>query len=509
MIGLARNATQLTAEMTEAWLYGRFTRALAEFAFERYLSFGKAYFDRNATGRLNALIDYNHDVLNLWQAVLRTCSTVLVASAYLAVMLIISWQLTLVAFVLFLAMHLLGSWFSRRNIHMANEINHINLDAGTHKWEMMAALPLFRAFAMEKEAIANYRTIADRFRMAGFRMWRLRSITARLISTGTLMVLLAMLAVAFALERANPSHMAAMLVFFFVARLAMPEFTQFQSIEAEFREKLPKAREFAALFDDRNKFIVPSGHREFTTLRDAIELHNLTFRYPEGPAVLFDINLRLEKGKTLAIVGTSGAGKSTLTHLLMRFYDVTPGMIFIDGIDIREYSTESLRRHISIVSQEVLLLNHSLRDNLCFGVDRLVSDDEIRGVLRDTQLDDLLDNLPNGLDTTLGDFGSRLSGGQRQRVAIGRALLKRAPLLILDEATSSLDSLTEARVQQAVEKALEGTTLLVIAHRLATICKADVIAVFYGGRIVEIGTLAELLDQKNLFHRMWEQQTFS
>ncbi len=509
LTGLVRNASQFGLDMTEGWLYGRFSQALSTFAYERYLSFGKGYFDRHAIGRMNSLIDYHHDVLNLYQGVLRAMSTTLLVCAYVAVMLFISWRLTLVALVLFPLVHAASSWFLRRSTETAGEINKANLDAGHLKWQMMAALPLFRAFASEARALADYRRVTERLRMASFRLWKSRSVTARLLSSGTLVALLAMLSLAFAVGPTSPSQMAAMLVFFFVVRLAMPELARFQSIEAEVLEKLPKAREFAVLFDDRDKFIVPSGHRPYTGLHDAIEFRALTFRYPNGSAVLSDIDLRIERGSTVAIVGPSGAGKSTLTHLLMRFYDVAPGSILIDGIDIRDYAIDSLRRGIAIVNQDVVLLNQSLRHNLVLGLTRDAPDDEIRAVLRRAQLDDVLESLPDGLDTLLGDSGSRLSAGQQQRVAIARAMLKRASLLILDEATSALDSITETRVQQTIERALDGTTSLVIAHRLSTIRNADQIAVLDGGRLVESGTLAELLERKGLFHQLWEHQTFS
>jgi len=509
LTGLLRNASQFGLDMTEGWLYGRFSQALSIFAYERYLSFGKSYFDRNVTGRLNALIDYHHDVLNLYQSVLRALSTTLVVCAYVAVMLFISWRLTLVALILFPLVHAASRWFLRRSTETAGEINAANLEAGHHKWQMMSALPLYRAFAFEKGALADYRGVTERLRQASLRLWKLRSVTARLLSSGTLVALLAMLTMAFAVGRTSPSQMAGMLVFFFVVRLAMPELARFQAIEADVLEKLPKAREFALLFDDRDKFIVPSGRRPFAGVHTAIEFRGLTFRYPDGPDVLSDINLTLERGSTVAIVGPSGAGKSSLTHVLLRFYDVAPGSILIDGIDIRDYSIESLRRGIAIVSQNVMLLNQSLRHNLVIGLTRDVHDDEIRAVLRTAQLDDVLESLPHGLDTPLGEAGSRLSAGQQQRVAIARAMLKHASLLILDEATSALDSMTEAAVQQTIERALDGTTSLVIAHRLSTIRNADRIAVLDGGRIVEAGTLAELLERKGLFHQLWQRQTFS
>ena len=206
-------------------------------------------------------------------------------------------------------------------------------------------------------------------------------------------------------------------------------------------------------------------------------------------------------------MGSSGAGKTTFVDLLARFYDCEPGTILLDGTDIREYSLPSLHARMAIVSQDVWLLNRSLRDNLTFGLERTLPDKELVRALSDVALDEFLADLPGGLDTEMGDRGARLSGGQRQRIALARALLRDPDIVILDEATSALDSVIEQAVADAIKRRLTGHTLIVIAHRLSTIRDADLILVFEDGRIVERGTWGELIERGGAFYELYRAQS--
>ena len=242
---------------------------------------------------------------------------------------------------------------------------------------------------------------------------------------------------------------------------------------------------------------VPTGSHD-------VEFENVHFSYGEKD-VLKGIDLRIDKGQVLALVGMSGGGKSTIANLIPRFFDVTGGSIRIDGIDVRDMAVADLRRQIAIVTQEPILFNETVRDNIAYGRPD-ATEDQIVAAAKAAFAHDFVLRFPNGYDTMIGELGGRLSGGEKQRLCIARALIKDAPILILDEATSALDSEAEAVVQKALENLMHGRTTVVIAHRLSTIAGADRIAVVVGGSIVEEGTHGSLLDRKGEYDKLYRMQ---
>lgn len=241
------------------------------------------------------------------------------------------------------------------------------------------------------------------------------------------------------------------------------------------------------------------------TFDQGISYEDVSFRYQE-PWILRHLNLTIPKGQMIALVGASGAGKSTLVDLLPRFYDVTSGRITIDGTDIRQVKASDLRDLIGYVNQTPILFNDTIRNNITFGMERAVSDEEVRTAAEAANATEFIDQLPEGLEYNIGDGGSKLSGGQRQRLSIARALLKDSPILILDEATSALDNVSEQLVQEAIQRLVSDRTTIVIAHRLSTIMHADLICVMQEGQIVEQGTHAELLERGGLYAQLYQIQ---
>lgn len=236
----------------------------------------------------------------------------------------------------------------------------------------------------------------------------------------------------------------------------------------------------------------------------AIEIRNVTFRYEDVP-VLNRINLTVRAGEAVAFVGMSGGGKTTLVNLIPRFYDVSEGQILIDGLDVRDVTIESLRAQIGMVTQQTILFNDTVRNNIVYGDSGKTEADVIRAA-KAANAHNFIMNLPQGYDTVIGEQGTKLSGGERQRISIARALLKDAPILILDEATSSLDTEAEIEVQEALENLMRGRTTLVIAHRLSTIRNADRIVVLVNGEIAEEGTHETLLDKRGEYYRLYQMQ---
>ena len=246
------------------------------------------------------------------------------------------------------------------------------------------------------------------------------------------------------------------------------------------------------------------GAKPLHSITQGIEFQDVSFRYEEE-WVLKNINLQIKVGEVVAFVGASGGGKTTLLNLLPRFYDVSSGRILIDGVDIRDYTIESLRSMIGIVTQQTILFNDTVKNNIAYGKMGEPMEEIIKAA-QAANAHGFIQNLPQGYDTIIGEQGIKLSGGERQRISIARALLKNAPILILDEATSSLDSESEVEVQKALEYLMQGRTTLVIAHRLSTVRRADRIVVISNGTIKEIGTHEELLEKNGEYKRLYLMQ---
>jgi subfamily B ATP-binding cassette protein MsbA len=281
-------------------------------------------------------------------------------------------------------------------------------------------------------------------------------------------------------------------------------FKKLASTNSTIQQGIAAAERVFEIFDTRSDVREAPDARPAQPFCREIAFHDVTFGYGHKP-VLRNINLKIGAGEMVALVGVSGVGKSTLADLIPRFYDPTSGKITLDGMDIRDLNLESLRSQIGLVTQHTFLFNDTIKNNIAYG-DRSKDMEHIIAAAKAAYAHDFIMATPQGYDTSVGELGGRLSGGERQRLAIARALLKDPPILILDEATSSLDSESEKLVQQALERLMVGRTALVIAHRLSTIHKADRIVVLVDGNIAEEGTHSELLELKTEYHKLYTLQ---
>ena len=271
-------------------------------------------------------------------------------------------------------------------------------------------------------------------------------------------------------------------------------------------EMIPRVEKLSELYEKEST--LRPGPLEPDQIQGKIELVDVSFTYPSRPGqqVLRNINITLQPGKVTAVVGDSGAGKSTLTNLLLRLYDPTSGNIYVDGFNLKELDLRAYHRHIAVVNQNPLLFNSSISDNIAYGAIQEVSEQEVRAAARLANADDFIMSFRGDYDNLAGTMGTKLSGGQKQRLAIARAAIRDPSILILDEATSSLDAENEAAVTEALDRVMRGKTILIIAHRLSTVKEADEILVMMEGEVVERGTHSSLLQLDGVYKKLVQKQ---
>src|SRR5258706_14211917 len=367
---------------------------------------------------------------------------------------------------------------------------------------------IVKAFGMESWEVGRYRKAAQRFFRAN-----LRSVAAAAVSS-PLMDIIGAVAVALLLllgrDQINkglftPGTFLAFIIAVFKLYDPVRKFALFNN---SFQQALGASTEIFRFMDIEDEVREKAGAKRLPKFTRAIRFEEVSFAYESGEGsrdVLHGINLEVEAGEVLAVVGSRGAGKRRLGHLIPRFFDVRTGGILIDGHDVRDVTLASLRSQIGIVTQETVLFNDTVRNNIAYGQPH-VSQKHVDKAARAALAHDSIPGLPEGYQTVIGERGVRLSGGERQRIAIARAILKNAPILILDEATSALDSESEALVQSALQNLISGRTVLVIAHRLSTVRRADRIAVLENGTISDIGAHEELMQKLGTYRRLYELQ---
>ena len=480
---------------------------LREELFAQVLKLPSRYFDNESQGHIVSRITFTVTQLrdtgtDALRSLIQDGVKVI---AYLGLMIFQSWQLTLLfigtAPVLALVVVFASSRFrkiSRRIQHSMGDVTHVASEAVNG----YRVVKVFGGKSHEEQRFLGANKVN---RQQNLKMAVTRVLSSQINETIIATALCGLIIMLYRPEIGGGLTSGEAVTFLVLAGMLGKPIRKLSEVNAKLQRGFAAAEDIFAQLD--SPIEADSGTHSVEKATGALKFDNVDFAYNEqGPNVLSKISLNIQPGQSVALVGRSGSGKSTLASLLPRFYEIGGGAITLDGIDLRDYEMNSLRRQISVVNQQVTLFNDTLRNNIAYGDAKDASDEDIKVALDRSYASEFVDKLPDGIDTVVGDDGVLLSGGQRQRIAIARALLKDSPILIMDEATSALDNESEKYIQAALEEVMTGRTTLVIAHRLSTVESADVIVVLDQGQVVEQGDHKSLLNQGGHYAELYAAQ---
>ena len=472
---------------------------------EKLVKLPASFFDRHTSGRLVSKVTY--DVQQIAGAASEAITVVfregLTVIFYLGQMFFIDWQLTLTFLIIAPVVGWIVSLASRRFRRYSTQMQDSMGEVTQITNETIKGHRVIRTFNAADYVNTRLFSASDRNRRQNMKLELTRNVSTPLIQMIVAMALALLVWLAMSPEFFAGRTPGEFVIFLSAAGLLAKPIRQLTQVNAVIQRGLAASESIFALLDEEQE--KDQGGHEAAQIQGRIEFSDVSFAYNEHAPALSEVSFVAEPGQTIALVGKSGSGKSSLVNLIPRFYQHSSGEITLDGVPIQDYRLDNLRHHISLVTQQVVLFNGTVAENIAYG-ESDVPVERIIAAAENAHAMEFIDNLENGLDTYVGDDAGLLSGGQRQRIAIARALLKDAPLLILDEATSALDSESEQHIQEALQQLISGRTTFVIAHRLSTIENADLILVMEEGRIVESGNHNELIGLNGHYSRLHRLQ---
>jgi ATP-binding cassette, subfamily B, bacterial MsbA len=506
---LLKNALSYASSQISVGVQEGLVRDLRTRVFGHLLTLDLGYFQRTRAGQLisGIITEVDQTKTVVTASLLSLFQNLVVVATTLVVLSQISLRLTLITLACVPAMVFLLQLLLKRLRRHARARAHERGEVTATITERIGAVRLIRAFSEEARELARFAAQATRYRKQVIRTQRFSSLTSPLteVFSGFLVILIIWAGTRPALiGLATPLAPETIIVFLMAALKLTSPLKTISSYPAVMAVTLASAERVFEILDEPSTEVDRPGEGEARFERE-IAFDRVSFRYGPGDPVLTDVSFALPKGRVVAMVGPSGAGKTTLADLLPRFHDPTGGQILMDGVPLTRLTRRSLRSLMGVVSQDTVLLNDTVRANIAYG-SPAATQAQVEAAAAAANADLFIAQLPQGYDTLLGERGTRLSGGQRQRIAIARALLRDPPILILDEATSALDTESERLVQQAIDRLMAERTVLVIAHRLATVRDADEIVVLDAGRVVQRGTHDQLFRAGGLYRRLYDLQ---